>query len=331
MRAQALADARGMGARAEAPRAAKAGSMDQFKAPHDNQGQVGPQAVGVVLWTAAAELTTSCGKRASEATSTETRDNRLGEHPRVPQVAASDGPSPAGNVQTRPSGLRMAVLQPGAGTDKAALSDRVKVNYTGWLKDGTIFDSSIQRGEPGLFTLTQMIPGWTEALQEMVVGEKRKLWVPAKLAYGESPKWGAPPGDLVYEIELVEIIHSPKRPEDVAAPPASATFTPTGLAYRVLRAGTGTVHPRPNDTIVAEYSGWTTDGLLFDSTILRNRPGTFLLGSLVKGWIEAATLMVVGERTRFWMPAHLAYGDHPKSPDAPAGMLVFDIELLEIR
>jgi len=246
------------------------------------------------------------------------------------KLALDEGPGPAG-VQSMPSGLRMLVLKPGTGIDHAALSDRVKVNYTGWLKDGTMFDSSLPRGEPGLFTLTQMIPGWTEALQEMVVGEKRKLWVPSKLAYGESPKWGAPAGDLIYEIELVEIIHSPKRPEDVAAPPASATVTATGLAYRVLRAGSGKVHPRRTDTIVVEYSGWTTDGLLFDSSILRNRPGTFAVATLIKGWIEAATLMVVGERTRFWMPAHLAYGDRPKSPDAPAGMLVFDIELLQIQ
>jgi FKBP-type peptidyl-prolyl cis-trans isomerase len=237
---------------------------------------------------------------------------------------------PAG-IQATASGLRMIVLQPGSGTDHPARSDRVRVHYTGWRNDGTVFDSSIPRGEPGLFTLTQMIPGWTEALEQMVPGEKRKLWIPANLAYGESPKWGNPAGDLTYDIELVEIIHSPKRPEDVAAPPKSAQVTASGLSYRVLRAGTGSVHPRLTDTVVVQYSGWTTDGLLFDSSLLRNRPGRFLVGSLIKGWIEAATTMVVGEKARFWMPASLAYGDRPTSPDAPAGMLVFDIELLEIQ
>jgi peptidylprolyl isomerase len=236
-----------------------------------------------------------------------------------------------GGVQTTPSGIRMIVMRPGSGTDHPALSDRVRVHYTGWRSDGTIFDSSIPRGEPGLFTLTQMIPGWTEALEQMVEGEKRKLWIPASLAYGESPKWGNPAGDLTYDIELVEVIHSPKRPEDVAAPPKSAEVTASGLSYRVLRRGTGSIHPRLTDTILVQYSGWTTDGLLFDSSVLRNRPGRFLVGSLIKGWIEAATRMVVGEKTRFWMPASIAYGDHPTSPDAPAGMLVFDIELLAIQ
>jgi FKBP-type peptidyl-prolyl cis-trans isomerase len=246
-----------------------------------------------------------------------------------PPVAGAET-LPAG-VQTMPSGLRMLVLRPGMGTDHPARSDRVKVHFTGWLQDGSVFDSTTARGEPALFTLTQMIAGWTEALELMVPGEKRKLWIPARLAYGENPKWGAPAGDLTYEIELVEIIHSPKRPEDVAAPPRSAIETASGLRYRVLRAGTGRVHPRKTDTIMAQYSGWTTDGLLFDSSLLRNGPGSFLVGSLIKGWIEAAMLMVVGEQARFWMPANLAYGDHPKSPDAPAGMLVFDIELLQIQ
>jgi len=241
-------------------------------------------------------------------------------------------PSPAGGdaAKAPASELRMVVLHPGTGTDHAAASDRVRVHYTGWTKDGTMFDSSLPRGQPGLFTLTQVIPGWTEALELMVVGEKRKLWIPARLAYGENPPSGAPAGDLTYEVELVEIIHSPERPDDVAAVPKTATVTASGLAYRVLSAGGGKVHVKATDRVVAAYSGWTTDGLLFDSSRLRDGPGTFTVSSLIKGWKEGLQLMVVGDKMRFWMPANLAYGDHPKSDDAPAGMLVFDIELLEI-
>jgi FKBP-type peptidyl-prolyl cis-trans isomerase len=297
--------------------------------------RVGALAAAAFVGAALVGVFVACGKRAAPSmTPCEADDGEAGQGAGcrdTPRPALSKGDAFPAGVQTTPSGLGMLVLHPGSGTDHPALSDRVKVHYTGWKKDGTIFDSSIPRGVPGLFTLTQMIPGWTEALELMVAGEKRKLWIPAKLAYGESPKWGNPAGDLTYELELVEIIHSPKRPEDVAGPPKSAQVTPSGLAYRVLRAGGGTVHPRVTDTIIVQYSGWTTDGLLFDSSLLRNRPGSFLVGSLVKGWIEAATLMVVGERTRFWIPAYLAYGDHPTSPDAPAGMLVFDIELLEIQ
>jgi peptidylprolyl isomerase len=291
-----------------------------------------------VLWTAVvAGVLVACSHK-SETSRTVTAACETGDGSAQQAAACADALRritreaglPAG-VQTTPSGIRMIVLRPGSGTDHPALSDRVRVHYTGWRNDGTIFDSSMPRGEPGLFTLTQMIPGWTEALEQMVQGEKRKLWIPANLAYGESPKWGNPAGDLTYDIELVEVIHSPKRPEDVATPPKSAEVTASGLSYRVLRVGTGSVHPRLTDTVVVQYSGWTTDGLLFDSSLLRNRPGRFLVGSLIKGWIEAATRMVVGEKTRFWMPASMAYGDHPTSPDAPAGMLVFDIELLDIQ
>lgn len=238
--------------------------------------------------------------------------------------------APPAGAQETASGLRLVVLHAGAGSEHPAESDRVRVHFTGWTKDGTMFDSSALRA-PGLFTLTQIIPGWTEALKLMVPGERRKLWIPARLAYGENPPYGAPAGDLIFDVELVEIIHSPKVPEDVMAAPKAAKVTATGLAYRVLQAGPGRVHPRPTDTITVKYSGWTPDGLLFDSASLRDGPVQFTVGSLIKGWTEGAGLMVMGDRTRFWMPADLAYGDHPTDPDKPAGMLVFDIELLDIR
>jgi peptidylprolyl isomerase len=70
---------------------------------------------------------------------------------------------------------------------------------------------------------------------------------------------------------------------------------------------------------------------MFDSSVLRGSPATFPLSGVISGWTEGVQLMVVGEKTRFWIPADLAYGDPPKRPGAPAGMLVFDIELLEVR
>lgn len=286
-------------------------------------------------------LAAGCDKRRVDATSrTAGSDAGATSPPASPAQAAEVGTRPstvvggwpdAGEpVQTSASGLQMVVLHRGTGTDHAATSDRVRVHFTGWTKDGTIFDSSLPSGKPGLFTLTQVIPGWTEALTLMVVGEKRKLWIPAKLAYGNDPSSGAPVGDLTYEIELEEIIHAPKRPDDVAAVPKDAVVTPSGLAYRILSRGAGKVHVKASDTVVASYSGWTTDGLLFDSSKLRDGPGTFTVAALIRGWKEGLQLMVVGDQMRFWMPANLAYGDHPKNEDAPAGMLVFDIELLQI-
>jgi FKBP-type peptidyl-prolyl cis-trans isomerase len=118
-------------------------------------------------------------------------------------------------------------------------------------------------------------------------------------------------------------------PADVAAPPADAKKTSSGLAYKVLKPGSGTTHPRATDTVEVHYSGWTTDGKLFDSSVARGEPASFPLNGVIAGWTEGLQLMVAGEKARFWIPAKLAYGDRPRG-GAPAGTLVFDVELLSI-
>lgn len=119
-------------------------------------------------------------------------------------------------------------------------------------------------------------------------------------------------------------------PPDVGAVPADATTTSTGLASRVLRAGTGTEHPTAASRVQVHYTGWTTDGTMFDSSRTRGEPATFPLSGVIAGWTEGVQLMVEGEERRFWIPGPLAYGDTPRRPGAPAGMLVFDVELIDI-
>lgn len=119
-------------------------------------------------------------------------------------------------------------------------------------------------------------------------------------------------------------------PADVAAPPEAATTLPSGLVYQVLEPGEGDTHPTLSDTVTVDYTGWTTDGKMFDSSVVRGEPATFPLDRLIEGWQQAIPLMVVGEKARFWIPAELAYG-HSTRPGAPQGMLVFDIKLLAIH
>ncbi len=88
--------------------------------------------------------------------------------------------------------------------------DSVTVHYTGWTTDGEMFDSSIQRGTPATFPLNRVIPGWTEGVALMVVGEKTRFWIPEELAYAGKP--GAPAGMLVFDVELLEIVPTPQRP-----------------------------------------------------------------------------------------------------------------------
>ncbi len=114
-------------------------------------------------------------------------------------------------------------------------------------------------------------------------------------------------------------------PPDVAAAPADAERTSSGLASMVLVPGTGTVHPNESNSVTVHYTGWTTDGSMFDTSGFR--PSTFRLERLIKGWGEGLQLMVVGEKRRFWIPEHLAY----RGEREPYGMLVFDVDLFTIR
>lgn len=119
-------------------------------------------------------------------------------------------------------------------------------------------------------------------------------------------------------------------PPDVAAPPPEAQRSSSGLAWKVLEAGSGTRHPRPNSEVTVHYTGWTTDGMMFDSSVSRGEPTSFPLNRVIPGWTEGVQMMVEGEKRRFWIPGALAYDNSPR-PDAPKGMLVFDIELIRIE
>lgn len=358
----------------------------------------------------------------------------------MPETPADVAVAPADSTKTE-SGLASKVLQAGTGDDKPTAADTVTVHYSGWTTDGKMFDSSVDRGEPTSFPLGQVIAGWTEGMQLMVVGEKRRFWIPEDLAYGpEVPGSGRPGGMLCFDVELLGIKESAKPPanaektsggvaykmikegsgetpgakdvvtfhftaatmegetvqdsrkepsppsipldklppalgeilaemksgeqrqawlpepqapggfivadlelvsykeappapvvpEDVAAVPADAQKTDSGLAFKVLSEGKGAEKPKATDTVKVHYSGWTTDGEMFDSSVTRGEPTQFPLNGVIKGWTEGVALMVAGEKRRFWIPAELAYGPAIPGSGRPGGMLVFEIELLEI-
>jgi len=240
--------------------------------------------------------------------------------PAPPDVAAA----PA-DAQVTSSGLASKVLAPGTGTEHPVPTDLVKVNYTGWTSDGKMFDSSISRGRPIVLPLGKVIAGWAEGIPLMVVGEKRRFWIPAKLAY--AGKEGKPQGMLVFDVELLDILRVPPVPPDVAAPPADAQRSKSGLAWKVLKPGTGTVHPKATSTVRVHYTGWTTDGKMFDSSLAKGTASTFELTKVVAGWTEGLQMMTEGESRRFWVPSRQAYDG---AAGKPKGMLVFDITLLEI-
>jgi len=99
----------------------------------------------------------------------------------------------------------------------------------------------------------------------------------------------------------------------------------------VLQPGNSNVRPTATSTVRVHYTGWTTDGEMFDSSVTRGEPYETGLDGVIPGWTEGVQLMVVGERRRFWIPGKLAYGDTNPNPQLPTGTLVFDIELLGVR
>lgn len=241
----------------------------------------------------------------------------------VPAVP-SDLAAPPAAAERTSSGLASVRLQPGKGTERPGPEDLVAIEYTIWDATGKLLDTTARREGPLRRPLPRLLPGMREGIRLLAAGEKRRFWIPAALA---SAGGTAAPQALVLDLELVAFEPSPfQAPTDLSGPVGGAVL-PSGVVYRVLRPGTGTVHPTRASTVTVHYSGWTLDGRLFDSSWKAARPATFRLDQVIKGWTEGLQLMVAGEKARLWIPEKLAYKGEA---GAPAGPLVFDVELLEI-
>jgi peptidylprolyl isomerase len=232
--------------------------------------------------------------------------------------------TPPADATTAGSGLITKILAPGSGTAHPAATDFVHIRYAVWkASNEKLLDSSFNN-LPTFVEPSKLLSGMREAILSMRPGEKLRAWIPSTLGDKKIPE-----GDTyVADLELLDIVPPPATPPDVAAPPADATRTKSGLAYKILRPGTGTEHPRKSSTVVVNYSGWTTDGRMFDSSILRGEPAEFPLTGVIPGWREGIPLMTTGELVRFWIPSKLAYDDQKGMPQ---GMLVFDVELVKVK
>lgn len=214
--------------------------------------------------------------------------------------------------------------------------DLVSVHYTGWLDDGTKFDSSHDRGQPFQFALGagRVIQGWDEGVASMRVGGKRKLIIPPELAYGDREVGnGLIPANsrLTFEVELLDIVHLPEKPAETSA--AETITTDSGLKYADLTIGDGAEAER-GSTVAVHYSGWLEDGTRFDSSLEHGQPIVFQLGSgqVIKGWDEGLIGMKVGGKRQLIIPADLAYGEQGAGGVIPPNAtLIFDVELVDVR
>jgi peptidylprolyl isomerase len=213
------------------------------------------------------------------------------------------------DLTTPPPG-NTRVLRAGTGKVHPGEDDLVKLGYVVWDLDGKVVDQS---NEPRwtIVDLHNASQAWRDDILKMVVGEQRRTWMPAAKS--------------VTDTELLEIYTRPATPSDVAAPPADATVLPSGLAYKVLRQGPGKKHPAEGDRVLVSYTGWTSEGDIYDSSVLRGQQTVELpVSGGIKGWVEGIKLMTSGTKMRFWMPPNLAYLG---IPDKWNGPMVFDVEL----
>lgn len=246
----------------------------------------------------------------------------------VPQISppadVAQPPADAVRIVREKSTLAVAsrVLSPGSGTSHPAPHDIVTVSYTLWTTDGATIDASSLRGAPSRWTVDRLVEGLRLGIGLMVAGEKRRLWVPREMAYD----WAK--SALVFDIELMHIESVPDAPTDaeLLGPPADAPRTPGGVAYRVLRRGSGVERPKPLSTVTIHYSGWVGRSV-FDDSVARGEPMVVAVDTVMPGLSEALQRMVVGEKARYWIPAELAY----TPPGPPLSALLIDVDLLAIQ
>ena len=210
-------------------------------------------------------------------------------------------------------------------------TDKVEVHYHGTLEDGTVFDSSVDRGETVTFPLNRVIKGWTEGLQLMPVGSKFKFIIPPNLGYGSRPIGAIPPNStLIFEVELFNV-EKPFVDKDFNLPAEEKTLE-SGLRYLDHIVGTGEAAVAGKEVVV-HYSGYLADGTKFDSSHDRGTPFVFVLdqGRVIKGWDEGVAGMKKGGKRTLIIPPDLGYGERGAGGVIPPNAtLMFEVELLDI-
>ncbi len=230
-------------------------------------------------------------------------------------------------TQVTESGLKFQVLQEGEGR-LATVDDAVEMTLAFWKQDGTLIDATAVSGSKVTGPLKNMtLPFLKEGPALMKVGSKYLFEVPPALAFGSRP--GSPvdaDATTIWQLELVRIVEPPvfQMPDD-----SELTTTASGLKYKMLVEGGGK-SPKMYEYVTCNYSGWLTDGKLFDSSVVRGQPSEFMLGQVIQGWNEGLQLMKEGGSAIFVIPAGLAYGKQQKGSIPPDSTLVFRVDLIKV-
>jgi peptidylprolyl isomerase len=236
-------------------------------------------------------------------------------------------------VEETASGLRYSIIEKGKGL-KLENGMRIKVHYSGFFDDMTLFDSSHEREQPIEITLGRgmVIKGWEEGLSYLSVGDKARIWIPYQLAYGEHGRGPIPPrANLIFDVEIMDATNQFRViPYNVAG--KDTLQTSSGLKYIIVAPGQGD-QPQNGSTVAVHYSGYLQDGTLFDSSIERGQPFRFALGQgqVISGWDEGIALMKPQAKYRFIIPPSLGYGNRAIGPIPQNSTLIFDVELINFE
>ncbi|MCH8116034.1 MAG: FKBP-type peptidyl-prolyl cis-trans isomerase [Chloroflexi bacterium] len=292
-----------------------------------------------------------------------TADLSLCQNDRYPQDAPAFEDVSSEQLVARASGIRVFDRQTGDGP-VPTIQDLVTVRYTGWLTDGCIFDSTFTRNQDAQLLLVSLIPGWREAILTMATGTIRRVEIPSDLAYDDlgSPPTIPPNATLTFDIELVNVL-TPAVAQ-MTATAVAASFTPTpegsagvldcnagypdtapkfgdvsgnqlviqesGISVFDIAVGDGN-SPGPDDTVNVHYTGWLTDGCVFDTSYSRGQVVSFPVGGVIPGFRDAILGMSVGGHRRVEIPPELGYGDAGAGTAIPPGAtIIFDIILESI-
>lgn len=238
------------------------------------------------------------------------------------------------NFETTASGLQYVILEQGDG-EQPEPGQVVSVHYTGWLEDGTSFDSSVSRGEPISFALDQgmVIPGWDEGISLLHVGDKARLVIPSDLAYGEAGRPGIPSNaTLIFDVELVGVSEgAPESP--VAVDPDDYEVSDSGLQYFDFVESDG---PQLEEGQLAtmHFTIWLEDGTLIDSSLNHGTPIQMIVGGgqTFPGWEEGILDMRVGAQRQIVIPPELAFGEEGAGDVIPPNaVLILEVEVLEAQ
>jgi FKBP-type peptidyl-prolyl cis-trans isomerase len=234
------------------------------------------------------------------------------------------------------SGLQVITVKANKSGEPAVNGTKVVANYSAFFTDGKMFDSSIERGQPLKANIGkgQLFAGLEEGFSLMRMGEKARLIIPSKLAFGEKGTGPIPANaDLIFDIELLEVQKVvPPVKYDIKG--LEAKKTASGITYYEVKKSGSPVKAAAGKTVKVHYSGYLADGTLFDSSVERGEPIEFPLGQayVIQGWEEGIALMSVGDKLRLVIPYLLAYGEEGRAPMIPAKAdLTFDVELVDVK